>query len=179
MAKITVFKETNTLKVLSFLVSQPEKEFIGSDVQAGTHLSRSGVYFALQALTRQGLLSSRRRAKMHLYSLRNDTAVVRQFKVMTTTVLLSNLVEQLKPVARKIILFGSASRGEDISTSDIDLFVLCKDTMAARKIVESSKPPRKIQPVLLTAAEYSEVKEKDKVFVAEAERGICLWEETA
>jgi len=80
-------------------------------------------------------------------------------------------------MARKIILLGSSARGEDTSESDIDLFVLCKDTNSARKVIDSAKLPRKIQPVLLTASEFADMKEKEKVFISEVNRGITLWEE--
>ncbi|MFH1369119.1 MAG: nucleotidyltransferase domain-containing protein [Elusimicrobiota bacterium] len=172
-----IFFFTNALKALKFLADAPEKEFTGSDVQDGTGLSRSGVYFALRDLEKQGLVSKHKkgRGKLNIYKLMNSNPAVKQYKVLKTVLSLEKLIEKLKPFMRKTVLFGSASRGEDTSTSDIDLFILCKDINEAKKTVATFNSKKKIQAVVKTQVEYSAMKGKDPVFSNEIDRGIVLW----
>ena len=75
-----------------------------------------------------------------------------------------------------IILFGSAGRGEDAPTSDIDLFVMTMDPASVKEALAAQKPARRIQPVVLTPSEYSQFKETERTFYEEVNRGIMLWE---
>jgi len=77
----------------------------------------------------------------------------------------------------RIVLFGSASRGEDRASSDIDLFILSKDPENIRELLTSYKAARKIQPIVLAPAEWSEFRKREKAFFEEIEKGIVLWEE--
>ncbi len=177
ISKVTVFNSSNALKVLSFLAASPEKDFISSEIQAVTKLSRPGVYLALKDLARQHLVHRHSRGNLLIYSFNHDNFIAKQFKVLFVTVSLESLVSKLITVSRKIILFGSASRGEDMSDSDIDLFVLARDNEAVNKILSSYKSNRKTQVIVKTQAELAEWKEKNPVFYKEIERGITLAEE--
>jgi len=188
-AKLTnnIFFFTNALKVLKYLAENPEKEHLGGEVQDAVKISRAGVYFALRDLEKQGLILKQKkgRGKLLIYKLRNSNPIVRQYKVLNNILSIENLVEMLKPVSRKVILYGSTARGDDTSESDIDIFVVSKDTGAARKIIDSYGTGlyrylhkiRNIQAVIKTQVEYSNLKEKDKVFCKEVDRGIILWGE--
>lgn len=174
---VNVFFFTNALKVLRFLSENPEKEFTGSEIQDATALSRAGVYFALRDLERQKLVLKRKkgRGKLLLYELNNSNPAVKQFKVLVTVISLEKLTEGLKPSVRRAVLFGSAARGEDTSSSDIDLFLLSKDPAAAGKTIDSFKSGKTIKPVIKTQVEYSKMKDKEETFLGEIDRGIVLW----
>jgi predicted nucleotidyltransferase len=45
-------------------------------------------------------------------------------KVLKTVLSLSGLIRKIKKQTRKVILYGSTSRGEDTKDSDIDLFMV-------------------------------------------------------
>jgi len=119
-----IFNATNSLKVLSCLADYPEKEFSGSELQKFIGISRGGVYLALSELKRQNLISIAKRGKFLFYSLAYDEPVIKQFKVLRNVLSLHQLIAKLKPSSRKIVLFGSFSRGENDSISDVDLFVV-------------------------------------------------------
>ncbi|MCE5301073.1 MAG: nucleotidyltransferase domain-containing protein [Spirochaetia bacterium] len=74
------------------------------------------------------------------------------------------------------MLYGSAGRGEDDESSDIDLFILTHDPDETQRLIAGAGINRKVQAVIKTPVEYSAFKEKEKVYSAEADRGITVWE---
>lgn len=174
---IAIFGATNSLKVLSYLVQYPGKEFLNSEIQKATSASRIGVYFALKELVRQGLVSQEKRGKSLFYRVIPDNVTIRQFKVLKNVFALQPIVSKLKPFSRKITLYGSYSRGENYSVSDIDLFIISKDPEATKDAVSTIKTKQKIQAVIKTAAELDSFIENERVFMQEVDRGIVLWEE--
>lgn len=171
-----IFNATSSLRVLSCLADYPEKEFSGSELQKFTGISRGGVYLVLSELKRQNLVSVVKRGKFLFYSFAYDEPVAKQFKVLRNVLFLHPFIARLKPSSRKIVLFGSHSRGENDSTSDIDLFVVSQDPQAAKNAISSFKTKQKIQAVIKTAVELTGFKEREQTFMQEVERGIVLWE---
>lgn len=172
-----IFGANNSLKILSFLAENAGKEFLGREIQKATKLSRAGVYIALRELIKQRLVSKTQRGKFLGYSVVYNDPVIRQFKVLRNVLLLEPVIARLKPLSKKITLYGSASRGEDLPNSDIDLFVLSKDAEATKEILSSIRIKRKIQAVVKSSSEVADLKEKEKVFYGEVDRGIVLWQE--
>ncbi len=173
---IDIFGATNSLKVLSFLAEHPGKEYLTSEIQKVILLSRAGIYFALKELARQKLVKETKRGRLIFYSILYDDSAIKQFKILKNVLALRPVVSKLKSSSRKIILYGSHSRGENDSSSDIDLFVLSKDPQVTKDTVSSIKSRQKIQAVITTSSELASFKEGEKVFMQEVERGITLWE---
>jgi predicted nucleotidyltransferase len=172
-----LFQPSNSLKVLSFLADNPGQEFLGSEIQGSTSLSRAGVYLALQELVASGLADKKERGRFHLYSVDHAHPLVKQFKVLKNTALLEPLLSRLRPSSIKVILFGSAGRGEDSPASDVDIFVLTRDAEIIRELITSFSCGRKIQSVVIAPAQWPDFREKNTVFWGEIDRGIVLWEE--
>ncbi|MBU2102767.1 MAG: nucleotidyltransferase domain-containing protein [Candidatus Omnitrophica bacterium] len=175
--EINIFQATNSLKVLSYLAQHPGKEFLNSEIQKATFASRIGVYFALRGLIRRKLVSGVKRGRAIFYTMARDDVVVRQFKILTNVLALRPIISKLKPSSRKIILYGSYSRGENDPLSDIDLFVFSKEPQVTKAAISSVKSKQKIQAVVKTSSEVANFKESEKVFMQEVERGIILWEQ--
>lgn len=173
---IHIFNATNSLKALSCLADYPEKEFSGSELQKSTGISRGGVYLALNELKKQNFVSVVKKGKFLFYSFAYDDPVIKQFKVLKNVLFLNPLIAKLKPSSRKIALFGSYSRGENDSASDIDLFIISQDPQATKNVISSFKTKQKIQAVIKTAVELAVFKEKEQTFMREVERGILIWE---
>jgi len=173
-----LFQPSNSLKVLSFLADDPSREYLSSEILAATSMSRAGAYLSLQELVASGLAGKKERGRFHLYSVDPAHPLVKQFKVLKSVVLLEPLLTLLRPSSIKIILFGSASRGEDSSSSDIDLFVLTRAPEIIAEHVSSFFLGRTIQPVIVVPTQWFALREKEKVFYDEVDRGIVLWEES-
>jgi len=174
---IDIFGATNSLKVLSYLAQHPGKEFLNSEIQKAVSASRIGVYITLKDLARQGLASQEKRGKFLFYRIVYDDVAIKQFKVLKNVLALRSIISKLKPSSRKITLYGSYSRGENDSASDIDLFIISKDPQATKETISSIKTKQKIQAVIKSSSELAGFKEGEKVFMQEVERGIVLWEE--
>lgn len=174
-----VFSATNALKVLSFLAENAGREFLGSEIRKATALSRMGVYVALGQLSGRKLALKVKKGKFWVYTVAHNNPVVRQFKALRNIILLTALVGRLQPVARKIVLFGSAGRGEDSPDSDFDLFVLAKDPETVNEVLASERLKRKMQAIVKSPSEMVEFRQKESVFAQEIDRGITLWEEGA
>lgn len=174
---IDIFEATNSLKVLSYLVQHPGKEFLNSEIKKATLVSRAGVYVTLKELVRQGLVSQERKGKVIFYRVIYDDSAIKQFKILKNVFALRTIVSKLKLSSRKIILYGSYSRGENDSASDIDLFIISKDPQVTKEAISFIKTKQKLQPVIKTSSEIANFKESEKVFMQEVERGIVLWEE--
>lgn len=172
-----IFSSTNSLKVLSFLAKSPGQEFLSSEIQHATSISRAGAYLALQDLLRERFIIRTEKGRFHLYTVNYENPTVRQFKVLLNTLILEPIISIMQPLAVRIILFGSSSRGEDTFSSDIDLFILSRDPEKIMELCSSFKSERRIQPIILSPAELTDFKDREKTFFDEIERGIVLWEE--
>lgn len=170
------FTATNPQIVLLFLSDRIGESFIPGEIQKATGISKAGVYRALSALKDQDLIISDEKGRS-LYSARINDPRVRQFKVLNNVATLRPLVKKISPLARKVVLYGSAARGEDGIKSDIDLFIVAKDTSEVARVISALKYKKKVQSVIKTAVEASEMEGSEKVFLAEINSGIILWEE--
>ena len=175
---VDIFNATNSLKILSFLVKNPGKDFLGSEIQKSTSLSRAGVYIALRELVKQKLVYKTQKGKFLMYSVIFRDPVIKQFKVLENIILLRSIIFKLKPLSKKIVLYGSASRGEDDENSDIDLFVLSNDFDTIKNLLSSLRLKRKIQAIIKSPSELAEFIEKEPIFNGEINMGISLWEES-
>ncbi len=173
---IDVFGATNSLKVLSCLAENPGKEFLVSEIQKAASISRAGAYIALGELVKQNLVSRGKKGKMLFYSIIYDDSAIKQFKVLKNVLALRPLVTKLKPLSKKIVLYGSTGRGENDPSSDIDLFILSQEPEALKKAMVSIKTKQKVQSVIKTPSELADFREKEKTYYAEVDRGIVLWE---
>lgn len=171
--------------VLRFLADNSGKSGDEKDITlvkriiSGTGYSRKGIHDALKELTSGKLITYRQIGKSKVYKINNDNRVIRQFKVLKTVIELNPLIEKLEENARKIILYGSASRGEDRPESDIDLAILAEslDHDGIKGEISRFKSKKKINAELFTPVKFLELEKKDRVYYLEVDRGIILWEE--
>lgn len=167
---------TNTLKVLSFLAENTGSDFTASEILGQVSISKSGLYLALDELQNMNIINKSQRGKFILYSAKYEDPFIRHFKVLQNITILRPLLPKLEPLTIKVVLFGSASRGEDRRESDIDLLILTTTPQLIKKTISSTKLSRKLQVIIKTPAEFADLKESDRVFFHEIETGILLWE---
>lgn len=178
MEKIkAILTATNPQKILDFLCDHQGEELTEKDIRKAAKISKSGTNYALRDLEKTAVLVRKGRGKIYFYSLGYKNPVVKQLKVLKTVVYIQPVINKLKELSSKVILFGSAARGEDVSNSDIDLFVISnnkKETIEEQ--ISKLKIRRKLQLVVRTELAHTEFKIKDPVFYAQVQQGIILWQ---
>jgi predicted nucleotidyltransferase len=139
---------------------------------------------SLNQLFSTGAIKRRQQGKMFFYSIDPSYPFVIEFKKLVNLLLLEPLVEKLKKVIYRVVLYGSAAQGTDSSKNDFDLFVVTDDKEGTADIISEFRLPKgfewiQIQPVIKTPVELLQASEAEKVFLEEIEHGIVLWEKAA
>ena len=116
---------------------------------------------------------------MYFYSIDSSNATFTQFKKMVNLMLVEPLVEELKKVSNRIVLYGSCALGTDTSESDLDLFVVSNSKEDVSNVISTFRFPRgfediHIQSVIRTPVELLEGGESERTFIEEVDRGIVL-----
>ena len=153
-----------------------EKMYL-SQIAKSSRVSISTCQQILERKAKEGEIGKVKLGNLSIYFLDPEFPKVRNLKIARAIELLNPLIEKLKEVSRKIILFGSASQGRDDVGSDFDIFILANDKNEVNKIISRSSIGRKIQPVIKNFLQLTELKEKNRTFYDEIMRGLVLWEE--
>jgi hypothetical protein len=142
-------------------------------------LSTTGVKSALLELLGSKLVVKTREKKYEFYEAnRNDEnyKLHKKFfnvKLLYDSGVLDYLEKELNhPEA--MILFGSASKGEDAETSDIDLFVLAPVKKDYNLGLYERKLRRSINLIVMTRGDFDRAKEKNPELVNNIVNGIRL-----
>lgn len=166
------------LQILSFLSKQREgQDIYGKKLAEEIKISRGGSSTILRQMEDLGILESKAIGKTIVYNIEHNSPLVKSFRIFENLLELNELVENLKQYCRKIILFGSCSRGEDTHDSDIDLFIVADKEFVdiVRKEIGKFDIEREIKPVISDALELIQMEKNDKVFLQEVNKGIVLW----
>lgn len=174
MQKLLFF--TNAQKILYFLIQNPDKEYIEQEISKSTGVSKSGTNFALRDLAKEGLVLQEKRGRMYFYKVPFDGILTKYLKILQNIILSYSLVEKLKKHSLKIVLYGSAARGENHSGSDIDIFIMSRNPNEVGKIMFKDKLREKIQYVAHSPNDLIKTKKSNPIFYGEIEKGIVLWE---
>ncbi|MBI2668725.1 nucleotidyltransferase domain-containing protein [Candidatus Woesearchaeota archaeon] len=127
---LQMIRKWSRYRVLQQFFDFPRKAFLIRELSRNTKLAQTAIRVALKALLAEGLIT---KDKKGLYPSFRAVRESLLFKIMKAqniilrlhqTGILSTVEKAAYPSC--IVLFGSASRGEDTEESDIDLFVQAK-----------------------------------------------------
>ena len=168
-------------KVLSLLVKFSDQEFYEREVARRLGIATGSTNRALNELYSTGAITRRREGKMYFYSIDSSNVVLTEFKKIVNLMLIEPLVEELKKISSRVILYGSCALGADTSESDMDLFVVSNSKEDVSNVISGFIFPRgfeniHIQSIIRTPVELLERGESERAFMEEVERGIVLWE---
>ena len=171
-------------KILSLLAKFSDQEFYEREIARKLGISTGSANRALNELYSTGSVKRRREGKMYFYSIDSSNTALADFKKIVNLLLIELLVEELKKISSRIILYGSCALGTDNSDSDLDLFVVANSKEDVSNVISSFAFPRgfeniHIQSVIKTPVELLEGSELERTFMEEVERGIVLWERVA
>lgn len=128
----SLYLETGTQKVLGVLFRYPEREFSLSDLAKEAGVAKANIGTILDELYKNGIIRIEKLTKIwRIRANQGDWNFIKN-KIAHNLGFIygSGLVEYLSDYYKNpkaIILFGSFRRGEDISTSDIDIAIEVDD----------------------------------------------------
>ena len=172
-----ILYSTNNQKILHYLLEHIEEEYYDRQISRLTGISRAGTNFALRELVKADLLQRNKKGKMVFYKLEQKNTFIKYLKIIQNITTLQPLIEKLIASSIRIILYGSASKGENRDKSDFDIFILSRYPKETKKTIFESTLRNRIQCIINTLNEFIILKRKNKLFCKEIEDGIVLWEE--
>lgn len=170
------FSTSTSQAILAFLCQNPQQSFYSGEIADKISLSKGGTNQSLHNLAQQGILKTEKKGRMIFYSADIKSPLIRQYKVLQNIASLEVIIKKIKPLAERVVLFGSCARGEDTKESDMDLLVISRDKEVIRSLVPETKAKRKIQLLVKTPQEYIQLETKEPVFLKEVEQGVVLWQ---
>jgi len=171
-------------KVLSLLVKFPDREFYERQIARRIGIAYGSANRAVNELYSTGAIKRRQEGKMYFYSVDASNPIVIEFKKLVNMMLIEPLVEELKNVSNRIVLYGSCAQGMDTSESDMDLYVVSDNKETVYEAGSTCRFHRgfeevRIQSVVKSPVELLEAKGAEQAFIEEVERGIVLRERVA
>lgn len=166
---------TNHQKILRFLLERPGEQFYDRQISLLSNVSRAGTNFALRDLAKTGIIEKEKKGKMNFYHLSLNTVLVKELKIILNLMLLKELTEKTMEYCSKIVLFGSAAKGENAKESDLDILFITTDKQKVNSIVLKDRLREEIQPVIVTQNDFIKMKTENPVFYKEINEGKVLW----
>jgi len=149
-------------KILALFFLDPDKEYYFSEVARLTGTRQGVVQRELKTLTEAGILNSEKRGRQIFYSVNRNNPIFQDLRniVFKTFGVIGQIREALESLANKIkiaFIYGSFARGEEVSGSDLDLFIIGRarldEIVKALSAVENAIG-REINPTLFSEAEF-------------------------
>lgn len=176
MNKPSLFFSTNAQKILAFFLGRPNGEFYDAQVSEMTDISRAGTNIALRALYDRGYLQCEKQGRMRFYKLAMDNHLVRQYRVLYTLEQLQDLLNEIKPLSEKAVLFGSQAKGTGSEESDIDILIVTREEDKVRQIINRSDFAEGIRPIIKSPVEAIVLGKNNEELARSIDEGIVLWE---
>jgi DNA-binding transcriptional ArsR family regulator len=177
--------------ILTATLLQPDRAWYAADLARHLGTSRSSLQRELGALVKAGILKQRREGRMLYVQADPECPVFLELRgLLSKTVGLVDLLrEALKPFVKQIqcsFVYGSIARAEEISASDIDLFIIGKVSLRDIAVAmqdAQKKTGREVNPTVYQLEEFARrlaardhfvlsVLDKPKLFVIGTQREL-------
>jgi predicted nucleotidyltransferase len=166
-----MFEKYKDWKILRIFLNNPDHSFYTKEISRDTGIGSGTVNVFLKNIHKDTILKKEIVGNVHLYSLNNESEIVKQMKTLSTIIDIKKIKlteEFLKKddTIISIILYGSHANGEYDSKSDIDLLLLVNKKTQFTKTIQKleSKLKKIISIQILTISDWQKIKEKDKIF---------------
>lgn len=161
------------IRLLRLFLFKSDIEMHQAEVIDRSGLSRMTTTKFLKIFESNGILSESKKGDLKLYSINHGNPIIKQLKILVNVTEIYEYIKGLSGESTEVFLFGSAARGEDTDTSDIDLLVITgldKPTIANTLGRLKNNMRREINPLIYTSMEYSRLALTDKVFYENFEK---------
>lgn len=163
-------------EIIRFLSDYPEREFYGQEIAEKVKCSKASASGILRRLSQEKIVSRTVRGHMKFYRINVKSPEVKKFKIDSVLEKINPLLPKLRKVSRKIILFGSGSRGDQTADSDIDILIVSREKNETRAVLRAINSRLPIRAIIKTPGEWSEMEVLEPEFYQEVKNGITLYE---
>ncbi|MFH1365162.1 MAG: nucleotidyltransferase domain-containing protein [archaeon] len=168
-----------TSRILEVFINEPEKEFHVRQLSKLLNKSPTTISKYLKKLEKEGILKSEEKLSHLLFKANYDEENFKRLKrdynlkKIGDSKLVDFLIKTFNE-PKTIVLFGSYAKGENISNSDIDLFVLSpiKKEISLMKFEEKLKCP--VHLIIKSSQEFEKMKEKNPELLNSIINGMVL-----
>jgi len=159
-----LFSSQARVAILNLFLANPENRFYMREIASLTHQAVRAVQRELPKLEAIGLLEHTVDGNRKYYQVNKDCPIFPELKsIFLKTVglgdALRGYLDQAEGAIRVAFIYGSYARGEESTTSDIDLFVI--GSITAKELSRSLAPVqselrRQINPVVMGRQEFQD-----------------------
>lgn len=127
-----MIQEYSRYRILQEFFDFPNQNLHMREISRNTKITQPSTSLHLKVLVKEGLILKEKKGLYPTYRANRDNELFKVYKRLNLilrihqTKLLDYISDTCSP--RVVILFGSASLGEDIETSDLDLFINSEKT---------------------------------------------------
>lgn len=168
-----LFTDSQT-RVLRWLFGQPERGYHINELLRLTGLGSASLQRELKKLAEAGLVHSEKVGNLRRFQANANSPIYEELigLIRKTLGIRPMLQEALTPLEDKLetaFIYGSVAKGTDTAKSDVDVMLVGKN-LALSKVLELLMPleaqlGRKINPTVLTPAEFKRRREERDSFV--------------
>lgn len=170
-----VLFSTPILKVLDFLLLNPDQEFSDTDIsRAKVGAKRSSINAALRTLAGTGLVERTKRGSISINRLVQTISIVPHLKIISNLLEIEPFVEKCKAHSYKIILFESRADGMHGHDSDFDILFVANEPENIRNKIRTTALP--LQIIIKSPEEMMRLHEAEPSLSDAISKGIVLWE---
>jgi predicted nucleotidyltransferase len=162
-------------KIIVFLSDYPERDFYGQEIADRVKCSKASASIRLKALAENKIVFVKTKGIMKFYQINSRSLELKKIKIDLVFEKIRPLLLGLEKLSKKIILFGSGSRGEQTAGSDIDIFILGNNKKEIFETISKTKIVS-IKAIIKTPSEWSEMEIREPEFFREIKNGLTLYE---
>lgn len=162
----------STYKILEVLSADPNERLHVREIARRSDTSPSTASNILRELEKENMLTKEVVGRQTFYTVNMNNPVIKQFKVFDNVLNLYDIVNKLKDVSDKIVLFGSASQGTNTKKSDIDLFIKTSNPDDVKERIRGSEM---ISPIIVRSGDFQVFKKENEALYENIKKGIVLW----
>lgn len=170
-----MYEKTN---ILSIFTENPERWFHLREFSKVARINVSTAKKYLEIIHKEGMILRKKERNLVLYKANRENPEFINLKkfYLIGKIIKSGLLDFIEKEYNfpPIILYGSASKGEDSENSDIDIFVLSEKTKHPSLAVFEKKLKRSIHLIIMNKEDFRKAKISNKYIVNNLINGIML-----
>lgn len=164
---------TSQERVFTLLLDEAGSELTESQIREILGLPKSTVHVALAALAQDQLVSTRNVGRTKLFWVDTNDPLIKTLKIAQAIRRARAVLNPVEDLVDLAVLYGSASRGENLAGSDVDVFVVADDTdLVTAELAQHQW----LQPVVMSSDAHMRLIAEGGTYASEVARGITVRE---